>query len=109
MAELDLIIVRLDRMDKSIDDRFQALSTRFIDVNHRLDDLHGRLGTVESRLTSIDTRLDGKASQGLVQFWGGFVTVWTSILDQRAHLCKNLRFESMRQLKLRKINGLDSL
>jgi hypothetical protein len=30
------------------------------------------------------------------------------ISDQRAHLCKNLRFEQMRQLKSRKINGLDS-
>jgi hypothetical protein len=29
--------------------------------------------------------------------------------DQRAHLCKNLRFESMRKLKSQTINGLDSL
>ena len=30
-------------------------------------------------------------------------------VDQRAHLCKNLRFESMRQFRSRKINGLDPL
>jgi hypothetical protein len=80
MAELDLILVRLDRFDKSMDDRFQALNTRFDDVNHRLDDLHGRMTSVEGRMTSIDTRIDGKATITLVNFWGGFVTAWTSIL-----------------------------
>jgi hypothetical protein len=75
-----LIIVRLDRLDKSMDDRFQALNTRFDDVNRRLDDLNGRMTSVEGRMTSIDTRLDGKANHGLVNFWGGFVTAWTSIL-----------------------------
>jgi chromosome segregation ATPase len=80
VAELDVLITRFDEFDKRQEARFQALNTRFDDVNHRLDDFTGRLTTLESRMTSIDTRLDGKANQGLVNFWGGFVTAWTSIL-----------------------------
>ena len=45
-----------------------------------MTDVVSRLGTVETRLTSIDGRLNDKASQSLVNFWGGFVTAWTSIL-----------------------------
>lgn len=80
MAELDMVITRFDEFDKRQEARFQGMNTRIDDMNHRMSDVMSRLGTVEGRLTSIDTRLDGKASQGLVQFWGGFVTVWTSIL-----------------------------
>jgi len=35
---------------------------------------------IETRLTSIDGRLNDKATQSLVNFWGGFVTAWTAIL-----------------------------
>jgi hypothetical protein len=49
-------------------------------VNQRISDVMSRLGTVETRLTNMDGRLDGKASASLVNFWGGFVTAWTSIL-----------------------------
>lgn len=94
MAELDVLVTRFDQLDKRMADAFAALNTRFDDVNHRfadvnhrfddinhrLDDFTSRLSTVEGRMTSIDTRLDGKASQGLVHFWGGFATAWTSIL-----------------------------
>jgi hypothetical protein len=80
MAELDVVITRLDQFDKRMDERFEAMNTRIDDLTHRMGDVISRLNTVEGRLTSIDTRLDGKASQGLIQFWGGFVTAWTSIL-----------------------------
>jgi hypothetical protein len=80
MAELDVVLTRLDQMDKRWGDQFHALNTRFDDVNHRLDDFTSRMSSLETRMTSIETRLDGKANQGLVHFWGGFVTAWTSIL-----------------------------
>ena len=80
MAELDGLITRFDQLDKRIGERFDALNIRFDDVNHRLDDFTSRIGSLETRMTSIETRLDGKANQGLVHFWGGFVTAWTSIL-----------------------------
>jgi hypothetical protein len=80
VAELEILVARFDQFDKRIAEHFQALGTRFDDVNHRLNDFTSRLATVETRLTSIDSRLDSKATQGLVHFWGGFVTAWTSIL-----------------------------
>ena len=80
MAARDILVARFDHFDKRLEDRFQALNTRFDEVTHRLDDFTSRLSTVEARMTSIDTRLDGKATQCLVHFWGGFVTAWTSLL-----------------------------
>jgi hypothetical protein len=80
VAEFDLLITRFDELDKRVEARFQALNSRFDDVNLRLTDVVSRLSTIETRLTSTDTRLDGKATVSLVNFWGGFVTAWTSIL-----------------------------
>ena len=42
--------------------------------------------------------------------WVGALTALAAalIMDQREHLCKNLRFRSIRQVKSRKINGLGS-
>jgi chromosome segregation ATPase len=80
VAELEILVARFDQFDKRMAEHFQALGTRFDDVNHRLSDFTSRLATIEARLTSMDTRLDGKATQGLVHFWGGFVTAWTSLL-----------------------------
>jgi hypothetical protein len=80
MDDLERFVTRFDQLDKRMGERFDALNTRFDDVNHRLDDFTSRIGSLEMRMTSIETRLDGKANQGLVNFWGGFVTAWTSIL-----------------------------
>ena len=44
----------------------------------------------------------------LSKAWRGWGLCGFIQLDQREHLCKNLRFGYMRQLKSRKINGLDS-
>jgi hypothetical protein len=80
VAEYDVLITRLDELDKRVEARFQALNSRFDHMNVRLTDMLSHLGTIETLLTSTDTRLDGKATISLVNFWGGFVTAWTSIL-----------------------------
>lgn len=80
MAELDMVLTRLDALDKRWGDQFHALNTRFDDINHRLDDFTNRMASLEARIGSIETRLDGKAGQGLVNVWGATVMGWTSIL-----------------------------
>jgi hypothetical protein len=75
-----VLITRLDELDKRFEARFQALNSRFDHMNVRLTDVVSHLDTIETRLRSIDGRLNDKANQSLVNFWGGFVTVWTFIL-----------------------------
>jgi hypothetical protein len=79
VAELDVLMVRLDQFDKRMDERFQALNTRLDDMNHavtaRLESLDTRLLALEGRLTVIDERLDHKAGNWVVSLRGATVAM----------------------------------
>jgi hypothetical protein len=64
MAELDVVLARLDALDKQLSDQWQA-------VNGRLDDLGQRITAVETRLTSAEHRM---ASNVTVNVWGATIT-----------------------------------
>ena len=64
MAELDVVLTRLDALDKQLSDQWQA-------VNGRLDDLGQRITAVETRLTSAEHRM---ASNVTVNVWGATIT-----------------------------------
>ena len=64
MAELDVVLTRLDARDKWLSDQAQA-------VNGRLDDLGQRITAVETRLTSAEHRM---ASNVTVNVWGATIT-----------------------------------
>jgi hypothetical protein len=63
MAELDVVLTRLDARDKWLIDQAQA-------VNGRLDDLGQRITAVETRLTSAEHRM---ASSWTVNLWGATI------------------------------------
>jgi hypothetical protein len=50
MAELGVVLTRLDVLDKRLGDQWQA-------VNGRLDDFGQRTTAVETRLTSAESRM----------------------------------------------------
>lgn len=75
MAELEIVLTRLDTLDKRMDDRFQAVHTRLADhrqaLDGRLDDLGQRISAVEARLTSVENRM---ASNLTVNVWGATIS-----------------------------------
>jgi hypothetical protein len=75
MAELEIVLTRLDTLDKRMDDRFQAVHTRLSDqrqaLDGRLDDLGQRISAVEARLTSVENRM---ASNLTVNVWGATIS-----------------------------------
>jgi hypothetical protein len=76
MAELDLVLGRLDELDKRITDGIQAINTRLADqwqaFDGRLNDVGQRITAVENRLTSAENRM---ASNLTVNLWGGTISV----------------------------------
>jgi BMFP domain-containing protein YqiC len=64
MAELDVVLTRLDALDKRLGDQWQA-------VNSRLDDLGQRITALEARLTSAENRM---ASSLTVNVWGATIS-----------------------------------
>jgi len=76
VAELDLVITRLDQLDKRLADSMQAMNTRVDDLrqtlNGRLDDLGQRISAVETRLTAAENRM---ASNTTVNLWGATISM----------------------------------
>ncbi len=76
MAELDMVLTRLDALDKRMDDRFQAINGRLADqwqaFDARLNDLGQRISAVEARLTSAENRM---ASNLTVNVWGATISM----------------------------------
>jgi uncharacterized protein YhaN len=64
MAELDVVLTRLDALNKRLGDQWQA-------INSRLDDLGQRITAVETRLTSAENRM---ASNVTVNVWGATIS-----------------------------------
>jgi len=75
MAELDVVLTRLDALVKRMADGFAAINARLSDqgqaVNGRLDDLGQRITAVETRLTSAEHRM---ASSWTVNLWGATIS-----------------------------------